>query len=258
MLRSLYRLGLVLDQNPNILCMNRNILRGAPTPDDEDDQTVSIVGSEGSVGLKDGFELEAPATASQVYHAAILNGNTLDDLLAVFKVSEGPASVIETPRDNDHARPVQHCLRYRKSSIQTTPDSIMTPRKASKLPVQIDVPVVDERSYGQLVKAAPAESHPHDEDLTASSAQLPSPNTSTCCQPGDTNQIAVCENTSPDHAQCPTFVRRQAKSRLPQRAKLDAKQQQTKTDSRIESAKGDVNADSPSKRNKLQRRPRVV
>lgn len=252
-LRTLYNLGYVLDQHPETLRYSR------PSVANDDNQTVSIIESEGSGEQKHDFEAEAPATASQVYHAAILNGATLDNLLAVFEVSDDQDILSQTIRAEGDPRPEPERTRYRNSSIQTTPDSAMMPRDSSKIlrePNQDESSGIVERTYGHLVKATANDSQP--EQGNGSPDLLSSPGSSDCCQAGgDVTQGGVYENMSPEHAECPTFARRQAKSRLPQRAKSEAKQRQP-TDVKAVSANVNANADSPSRRNKLQRRPRVV
>jgi hypothetical protein len=248
-IRTLYNFARVLDQNPQLLRSERAPFSNAPTADD-DDQTVSVVGSEGQ---KNCFEIEAPATASQVYHAAILNGTTLDDLLAVFEVSDGPATVRGCLGDSSHQRADFACDTYRNSSIQTTPESAITPRKGSAtlgVGTQHEIPSVDQRPYGQLVQTTTAESMVEEKELT----HLPR----LYCQPeGDDNQTQTCENTCPNHVECPTFARRQARSRLPQRAKYESKQQREATKERVTSLKANESPDSPSKRTRLHRRSRV-
>ena len=251
-LRTLYNLGYALDQHPETLRYCR------PSVVNDDIQTVSIIESEGSGEQEHDFEAEAPATASQVYHAAILNGATLDNLLAVFEVSDDQDTPNLTVRAEGDPRPEPKRTPYRDFSIQTTPDSAMTPRNSSKIlrePDQDECTGIVEGTDGPLIKAVANGSQPEQEN--GSPDQL-SPVASDCCQAGgDITQGEVCENTSPGHAECPTFARRQARSRLPQRSKSEAKQRQAR-DAKAVSANVNVNAESPSRRNKLQRRPRVV
>ena len=252
-LRALYNLGSVLDQHPETLLYSR------PAVANDDDQTVSIMESEGSGEQKHDIEAEAPATASQVYHAAILNSTTLDNLLAVFEVSDDQGCVNQTSTEQIDPQPEPERTRCGQSSIQTTPDSAMTPRNSSKIlraANEDDSSGIVERTYGHLVKAIANDSQPKQEN--GSPDLLSSPVASDCCRAGgDVIPGAVCENTSPEHVECPTFARRHAKSRSPQRANSEAKQRPP-IDMKAVSAAVNANADSPSRRNKLQRRPRVV
>ena len=256
-LRALYNFGYVLDQHPDMLRYGRPFFAEHNMHDD--DQTVSMVESEAPDEFEDGSEVEAPATASQFYHAAIMNGGTLDNLLAGFEVPEQQRSLDQTSgEEGDHQAELARSP-YRNGSIQRTPSSAMTPRNSSKIlqePNQGESSAMVERTYGHLVKAIANDSQPKQD--TGSPDLLSSTAGSNCCQSGgEVGQGAVCENMSADHTECPTFARRQAKSRLPQRIKSEARQR-ISTDMRAVSANVNVNADSPSRRNKLQRRPRVV
>jgi hypothetical protein len=255
-IKTLYRLGCVMEQNPRLLTFGGGFLTDIPTPDD-DDQTVSIVESEEPATNKEYFKVGAPATASQIYHAAILNGNTLDDLLAVFEVSNEPASINDSPETVHHDLPSKHdCGRYRDSSIQTTSERLTTPGESSIAPQgyrRNGDTALDERPYGQLAKA-PGSEKKHLGNGMKSSPLLSSPVTNSCCQPeGDLTQAQICENTSPEHSECPIFARRQAQSRLPQRAKNATKPQHMAVNATTALPAANVDAMPPS-RNKLQRR----
>ena len=254
-LKNLYRLGGILDEHPHLLHVGRVFLQNQTTPDD-DEQNVSVVGSEVQ---KDSQQLQAPATASQVYHAAILNGNTLDDLLAVFEVSDGPSNGSQTPVNTCLLCSEGSCNRYRNSSIQTTPEGVMTPRKPSTSHKEVvhDVsPTIDRNLYGELTRAISPicnEEHEEHEDQAAGIALPSSPLTSTCCPAdGDAEQVPACENTSPGNHVCQTFARRQAQSRLPQRTRSGVKE--VKEPGNLADAKSlNHNAGSPLRRNKLHR-----
>lgn len=244
--RTLYNLGRAMDDGPNMLYLRKTLTSSRYPPIDDDQQTVSIVGSE-ETG-RDGYEVAAPATASQVYHAAIVNGTTLDDLLAVFEVSDG-APTINGSLGAGNVDTASHYVRYRNSSIQTTPDALATPRKAS---VSLrDDNTAEDRNYGQLVKVTGEES--------ANREGGSCPPVAHCCSISENVQRAQsCEDALPHHLGCPTFARRQAQSRLPR------KSQPKDVHARNELQKGAAPAtmvsseDSPSKRNRLQRRPRAA
>ncbi len=255
-LRILYHLGRVLDQRSSLPHYNRPFLAGHTSSDNN--QIVSIVESERSGEQRNDFEVEAPVTASEVYHAAILSDATLDNLLAIFDVPEDHDRLNQTSREEGDLHPELDRSPYREFSIQTTPNSAMTPRNLStSLPESVwDEPSgIIERTSGHLIKTVAA--HPQQKQGTGSSGLISAPAASSCIRAGgDVIQGAVCENMSPEHAECPTFARRQANSRLPQPAKSGGKQQPS-SDVRTVSANVNANADSPSRRNKLQRRPRV-
>jgi hypothetical protein len=239
--RALYAFGRVLDETPENLNV-RQLLGGHRPSLDEDQRTVSIVGSECTTS--NGYELLAPATASQVYHAAIVNGTTLDDLLAVFEVTDTPTAIRPKHSTDDLEKPSNY-PRYRNSSIQTTPDSLTVPRKASS--VLQDEKMVHDGNYGQLVKV-----------MGEATTRVPQASNSYCCSiSGNVENERPCENTSPHHSQCPTFARRQAQSRLPKKSQGAGVLSQSEIQKRDSSGPFISSFNLPPKRNKL-RRPRVV
>jgi hypothetical protein len=240
-IRALYAFSRLLDESPDLLNVHR-VFGGHRTPLDEDQRSASVGDTECTAS--NGHELLAPATASQVYHAAIVNGTTLDDLLAVFEVADTSPSASPKHSTDDLEMPSQF-LRYRNSSIQTTPDTLTAPRKSST--VLQDDKMVHDGSYGQLVKV-----------MGEATSNVPQAMESYCCSTS-TNVVddGASENTSPHNSQCPTFARRQAQSRLPKKSQVAGMLSQTETQKRDLSTPFTRSINLQPKQNKL-RRPRVL
>lgn len=146
-LKTLYSLGKIIGEDPNVL-QPTQVPRLVDPPDSAID-----VQSERHNSLKvfdtDSTDspIEAPASASQIYHAALLNGNTLDDILAAFEAEEHKA-VFRSEHILLHPNPKspvsddqQACLsqheahRYYNTSIQATPERMLTRQKIIESPV---------------------------------------------------------------------------------------------------------------------------
>ena len=250
-LKNLYELGRILDQNPSLLRA-----RSRPTARENIHKdraaTISTIGS----GHEDAEEVQAPATASQVYHAAILNGNTLDNLLADFETSDSTLADENGPqRDaSDQKR-----SKYRNSSIQTTPDHLMSPRKVSSTAgadVQNIASVFEARPYGRIIKLSDSPATASNE--TDEHDDQPSPARSGRSVPvTDDEHPEHCNKSSPDLRACPTFVRRHGQSRLPRRPAQKERVVQHAVSAEPVLSTAAVDSGSPMKRNRLQRRTRA-
>jgi hypothetical protein len=217
-----------------------------------DDEITSLLKNEDD---KERYELEPFATTSQMYHAAILNGTILDDLLAGFELSDGKHNIDDTGRIIDDAPSEEAYTQYQNSSIQNTPEGALTRRRPSDqyqttLKTESDL---HDRFYGELVKTGIVE-----EEDNSGAKHFNSGTDSRDVPKTASGQTYGCENGCNGGEACPTFARRHAQSRLPQRARPDTKKQsQDSGKPRPFSSIVGSDMDLLSKRNRLQRRSRV-
>lgn len=131
-LLALYQLGVLLERNPDML-KSRTGSRNVRPSDSSTTVTSDSINH---------------ATASQVYHAALTNDNMLDDILAGFTDETHTSTAI-----TEHRRPstvstmdCQRCSqpRYRNSSIQTTPERMLTPLPLATLPQKESSPQAEQ------------------------------------------------------------------------------------------------------------------
>lgn len=210
-----------------------------------------------------------PATASQVYHAALLNGTTLDNLLDSFESSNETAAVVErNPSPVGHeTRACYKCDQSSNSSIQSTPERMIAHPSGS--------PPFDNRmrNISSVLSCGNESSNPQVRDTTEDPA-ITHPSTpitnsprSICITPS--NEVSFCSEsnlarnyddhatTSPQLKGCPTFLRRQTQSKLPRRSEHATKPSLPVMRS-AESLSSVYTDKTPRTRNKLQRKHRPL
>jgi len=130
--RTLYALGRVIGEDPNSLQPTPSSLLNIGPDSAIDVQSVDESTSKALGSEPTDPSAKAPASASQIYHAALLNGNTLDDILAAFETTTPGSSILaEQPvvaqsppisDDNDDrlTGPFKR-HHYRNSSVRSKP-----------------------------------------------------------------------------------------------------------------------------------------
>lgn len=140
-LRTLYALGQAIGEDPNTLQPSRPSLLMSGPDSAIDVQSVQETTPKPSCSESTETTIEAPASASQIYHAALLNGNTLDNILAAFETGS-PVSSVRTEhaiieqssdpnRDNDERLTgpfIRH--RYRNSSARSKTQEVAVSKAA--------------------------------------------------------------------------------------------------------------------------------
>ncbi|KAH0842266.1 hypothetical protein FOPE_07602 [Fonsecaea pedrosoi] len=248
-----------------------NPARGGDSGDQSNDEESMRDGVIGSIDSA----LEAPASASQVYHAALLSNGTLDEILAAFEVDkDNPAMgydgvVIRRGRNACLAARSHHALihcqgqPYRTLSLQSSPEEVHTAERAhapsrsrdvNPCPRGIQLPKTPERLLNVCGKQAQSELQRDD--------QLP--------KDSPESHVAACTRDFPEVRQadedvdfaaldrCPTFVRRHAQSRLPRRLVTGDKQALAMLKDRgaVSTPELVVSPPTPTKCGRLQRRVR--
>ncbi|OAG45480.1 hypothetical protein AYO21_00115 [Fonsecaea monophora] len=273
--RTLYTSGRMIGDDPNTLPPGPfplpNPARGGDSGDQSNDEESMRDGVIGSIDSA----LEAPASASQVYHAALLSNGTLDEILAAFEVDkDNPAMgydgvVIRRGRNACLAARSHHALihcqgqPYRTLSLQSSPEEVHTAERAhapsrsrdvNPCPRGIQLPKTPERLLNVCGKQAQSELQRDD--------QLP--------KDSPESHVAACTRDFPEVRQadedvdfaaldrCPTFVRRHAQSRLPRRLVTGDKQALAMLKDRgaVSTPELVVSPPTPTKRGRLQRRVR--
>ena len=213
---------------------------------------------------------EGPATASEVYHAALLEDQTLDNVLAVLEASDEVTVTGDNSRSSSRrsTQSCQKCDRYRNSSIQTTPESMLTPRKASTT-LSTDTrnisDVIGERICPQSSSstiaapddaAPPLEEHPRD---TPQSDPVSACNDAPFMSENEPIRSRQDESpASPQLKGCPSFMRKQTRSKLPRRPYQSDMLQPVAAESEGQISTTSVDPTTPTKRNKLHRKSRVI
>lgn len=290
--RSLYGLGKAITEEPHVLLHPSPIpiLHAAP------DSAIDVQSEYG--GSVKNFEndstdssLEAPASASQIYHAALLNGSTLDDILAAFEadhkakaIAKDALNICRTPKQSSHpeheaSAEKKKGHRYQSSSLQATPERMLWPRKTIEpsspcRPVQTatedikeqrpQTPVRDvEKPRLKVMVEAGGENQVVSE---VSKGGLGSP--ISCCEPKDPETqsqekrpaLATSKSTT-TLRRCPTFVRRhtqpQTRRPVPRRTTSADKSSLTVLQDRGTMSTPALPLGSPTKRARLQRKIRV-
>ena len=266
----LYDFGRAIDQDPTIIRSVSRFHKGNQNRHRE--ASTSGTHSPGE-SARQGWKcpsLEEPATASQVCHTALPEGRTLDNVLAILGAYDevavtGDHSLSSSTRTTQSCH---KCDRYRNSSIQTTPESMLTPRKGS-ITLSTDIRnisgAVGERACPQSSSstiAVPDKSAPQMEadpyDI------LQSDSVSAC---NDASFIAEHEPihshqdespVSPQLKGCPSFMRRQTRSKLPRRPYQSDMLQPVAAKLEGQISTASVEPTTPTKRNKLHRKSRVI
>ncbi|OQU95909.1 hypothetical protein CLAIMM_02065 [Cladophialophora immunda] len=270
--KSLYTLGRMIGEVPNALppcpfpqLMNRGTASDIEGPG-KGDGTVGDQGTESTDSA-----LEAPASASQIYHAALLSSSTLDELLAAFeadrdnRVMGSDHLVIRRGRDawlsagSLDVTGRRGRQQYRTLSVRSTPEAVLAAGKAH------------ESLCGRGAHSCPREfqlQKTPDRRANACQTQFQSDNQS----PKNSPELhtSPCTRDLPEARQpdgeldaggldrCPTFVRRHAQSRLPKRSMTGDKQAfaMLKERGAVSTPELPVSPPTPTKRVRLQRRVR--
>ncbi|EXJ70970.1 uncharacterized protein A1O5_05963 [Cladophialophora psammophila CBS 110553] len=233
--RSLYSLGKMIGEDPNSLQPDLFPQLDPTTGSGIDDQSKD----EDSVGEQStestDSPLEAPASASQIYHAALLSGGTLDDMLATFETDGDSQAVgfnrVVIRRDPKACLSVEQLdamsqwkrQRCRTPSVRSTPEAVLGAGKAGGYfpsravlsgPRNFQQPRMPDRQAS--VRRVQLQGEPQaDNQLPKNSPGSPT-STRTCHLPETPQPDGHGDSSALDR--CPTFVRRHAQSRLPRRS----------------------------------------
>ncbi len=274
--KALYSLGKMIGEDPNAL-------QPTPVPLLEDAPGSAIdVQSKDADDLKDAdtestdSQLEVPASASQIYHAALVNGNTLDDILAAFEADEKivaarnehlivhkrpamPDQVIEQPVLPEPCK--RH--RYRSSSIQTTPERMLSTPKINENPPE--PPLECEKDDATKEPRTPLRNTRDslvrvmvdsggENQITRSS-----PGSSVSCAAHDVSAAQGRDKraTSVALKRCPTFARRHNPPRPSGRSLSGEKRSLMALQERGTMSSPALPLGSPTKRARLQRKVKV-
>lgn len=260
-LKTLYTLGRVIGEDPNSLQPTPPSLLNIGPDSAIDVQSVDesppkVVGNESTDS-----SAKAPASASQIYHAALLNGNTLDDILAAFETNT-PASSIRaeqiivtqsppTSRDNEEGLtgPFKR-HHYRDSSIRSkTQESTFAQMLNSTV---ICSPESSQDSCESQVKGR-MES-PCTSPIARSQAHsAPSPHGYDLFK----EQVEQKRTASTEVRQCPTYMRRHNHSATPKRPLSEDRKSLALLQETGTMSSPTLSLSSPTKRARLQRRVKV-
>jgi hypothetical protein len=259
-------LGKILGQDPNIL---------QPAPALSLDNAVVDARSELDSHLKvpdtDSYELqpEAPASASEIYHAALVNGSTLDHILAAFEteedVSEAEGSCVDMS-PNSASRPTvdqqerdaesdKH--QYEATGIQATPEKTTTSEEAEESTDSQPVVTGKENIQQQRkvstrdVEAEQRGAFANDED--AHMGQAPSCTEHVSFETGGRQK----RESSANFRRCPTFVRRHAQTHIPRGSVSGERHSLAVLHDRATMSSPVLGLSSPTKRARSQRKVMV-
>lgn len=269
-LRTLYTLGQVIGEDPNVFQPPPpSILSAGPDSaidmQSEQDDTLKLSGSAPTETT-----IDAPASASQIYHAALLNGTTLDDILAVFETPQSPGLDEHIFLDKGASPYTTHeerltgpfiRRRYQNVSIHAISDRIQTPTKLlgnhAALSPRCNREVDTDRDHAQSQSPDESQSeritaHPGEVILVSGQSPIESDRGRDCFQQD------VQEVTSPaDIDRCPTFARRHRHSVIRKRSLSAHKPPLGLLQDRATVSSPVLAPTSPSKRARLQRRVKV-
>lgn len=202
--KTLYALGKAIGEDPNTIQPTPQPLLGLG-PDSAIDVESLHDESVKPCATDSTESLDAPASASEIYHAALLNGDTLDDILAAF---EDHAPTLPQPTDQIEAQESPVCTRneddcltgpfrrrsYRRSSTQITPERV--PDNDLRTPATA---IKDAEQHMTLAAKTPLErptpNWPCEEDKPPAVS----------CVPSNHSQEEACGQPI---KHCPTFERR--------------------------------------------------
>ncbi|EXJ91199.1 hypothetical protein A1O1_04308 [Capronia coronata CBS 617.96] len=221
---------------------------------------------------------ESSASASEIYHAALHNGSTLDDILAAFERSKkagaartdrfviGQDLVAVTEREDADPRspPNQPPERgYRTSSIQTTPERMLSgdepvilhdcsTREDINDDMDAATPPIPVNKTEQSQKKVELEL-----ERTQSNENNVATPTSHAWHHTSAEQSGEKRVKSTARKRCPTFVRRQTQAACPEKHVSGEKRSLTVLQERATRSSPTLAIDSPTKRARLQRKVRV-
>lgn len=271
-LRTLYALGQAIGEDPNTLQpMPPPLLVSGPDSAIDvrsvQENTPKPLSSEATESTT-----EAPASASQIYHAALLNGSTLDNILAAFE-TDTPASpnqfehVIreQSPISNrDHDERLTGPFkrhRYRVSSVRSKTQETPIAQALDSSPIfsaeacQIvhHLPKTPYQNFCESQEDVLMESPCSHEAAQCQTPIVSSPHEHDHCK----EQIEHQETTSPEVRHCPTFIRRHNHSSICKRPLSGERTSLTVLQERGTMSSPGLSTSSPTKRARLQRRVRV-
>lgn len=268
-LKTLYALGQVIGEDPNALQpMPPSLLNVGPDSaidvQSVEENTPKVRGS----GSTDPA-IEAPASASQIYHAALLNGNTLDYILAAFETSTPDSSTqaehVITQQDPMPSRDNNERLtgpfkrhRYRDSSLHSqTHEAAFTQTLDDSL-----ICLPEPRKVGQHLPQTPCFESPGKGMMESPCKQSDAQNQTRSVSSHHEydffkDQFEHKRTTSTEVGQCPTFMRRHNHSAIPKRRFSGDRKSLAALQERGTMSSPVLSSSSPTKRARLQRRVKV-
>ena len=263
--KGLYTLSKAIEEHPHLLKPATS--NAGPRNDHNNMQITRLPARHESVCSSSSEELvEGPATASQVYHAALVNGSTLDDILAAFESADSCCgSHIDVSETRQGTSNVRDGRTHDLSSIQSTPQRMMSTRHAPNTLVQEVAPNIGFYLDAETLKQhlgpsiSPQKAEPSSTQLgrveMSDSVSRKSSCSGTTAQVDETQDVAEKRKPTGVH-RCPTFVRRQTQSRLPRRSWPEEQFKHTYYAQNVEGRASAVSllTGSPVKRGRLQRR----
>lgn len=272
--RTLYSLAKLIGEDPNALRPAQMPLLDE-TPDDAPDSAIDVQ-SERCASPKmfhddpNDLNTEGPGSASQIYHTALLNGNTLDDILAAFEAEE-IASRLKTVRLARPESPIPHQDQehqemstehkghhHHNSSIQITPERMLMQQKDGQdnicqaqtneetLQQQSQTPAQQTEDRATVVATG-------QENMRQNVLNYPA----TCSDRHDADQENDKRASLTDLKRCPTFVRRHNQSRVSKGSISGDRHSLAVLHERDAMSSPAVGLGSPTKRAKVQRRVKV-
>jgi hypothetical protein len=254
-LKTLYSLGIFLDQNSTPPHGPRRNTPAERITRHDGPTVTTIVDADDADSHSSLSENEpAPVTASQVYHAALLNGHTLDDLLSDLEASE-----TNVPDAHDIASPSGHEQHNRSSSILNTPqECIDVGGECKALPSSeaFGTSLPEKESKDQRNSSLETVKPP----LGGPGAPVPYQHTCTTSN-ADTNagpmrvEVDPCNGKEPHiDGKCPTFTRHQARSNAPGKSVANGRAARRPVNAAAARNGAVIDSGSPVRRNRLQRR----
>lgn len=276
-IKALYTLGKLIGEDPNVLQPESGPLLDAPDSaidvQSEHEKDSKVFENDFSDSRR-----ESMASASQIYNTALLNGSTLDDILAAFERNKQTASartahalICQNPLDPTKRRASgQQTLsdksddqRSCTSSIQTTPERMLLPRKdaessrcspakenAAEMEEELQTPINEARGTPKEINVE--DRHEHD-----AIGSRPRSSTSHHTHTGSTRQTEGRSLSTTTLKRCPTFIRRQTQGRLSERPASGDKRSLAVLQERATRSTPTLAGASPTKRARLQRRVKV-
>jgi hypothetical protein len=275
--KTLYSLGKIIGEDPNVLQPSHAQLLDDPPDsaiDVQSERTNSPKVLETETESIDA-PLQAPASASQIYHAALINGSTLDDILAAFEAEENravsefePPDVHQSLGPGPAQSPQQQSPsnqykghRHQFSSIQTTPERMLMAPKNTEGPT--DEPVQTGRDESPRRLQSPRKDEPRVTVIVHGENHDPvlecSPKSSALCsiQQPAARQDRDNRASTADLKRCPTFVRRQTQAHVSKRSSSGDRHSLGVLHDRGTVSSPALVLGSPTKRARLQRRVKV-
>ena len=234
------------------------------TEEAEDDRRSRARCSESTVS-----QIEAPASASQLYHATLIDNSTLDNILAAFEADEGTGGIVVDRilirhGVRDHLRldvtDQQKRLRYRNPSTRNISGGADLPRQTYGNPPGSDAQPSPHPRTSEPETPSPETARTLVRTQADCNDNLRrnenSPDSNMTCEHGTPN-IQSPERHLSLHTlnRCPKFVRRHAQSLLPRRSVSGDKQPLAVLKQKGAKSSPELPSSTPTKpRARLQRR----